>query len=133
LRVSDVSLNRSGEASYGPGKDRENPDVIMQERRCRRERSGRTRGSGKGKTGGRTPRLHRYQQFIKDKNSKRANRTSRVSAEGFPMLVNHPYLSLVVPPQERILLAVALLCIAAVLAYFLVKALLYSAEHEYGE
>jgi hypothetical protein len=49
------------------------------------------------------------------------------------MLVNHPYLSLVVPPQERILLAVALLCIAAVLAYFLVKALLYSAEHEYGE
>ena len=49
------------------------------------------------------------------------------------MLVNHAYLSLVIPPQERILLAVALLCIAAVLAYFLVKALLYSAEHEYGQ
>jgi hypothetical protein len=88
---------------------------------------------GKGKTGSRTLRVHRHQQFIKDKKSKRAHRISRVSAEGFPMLVNHPYLSLVVPPQERILLAVALLCIAAVLAYFLVKALLYSAEHEYGE
>jgi len=49
------------------------------------------------------------------------------------MLVNHPYLSLVVPPQDRILLAIALLCIAAGLAYFLVKALLYSAEHEYGQ
>ncbi|ABS56372.1 hypothetical protein Mboo_1857 [Methanoregula boonei 6A8] len=46
------------------------------------------------------------------------------------MLVNHAYLSLVVPPQDRVLLAVALLTIAIVLAYFLVKALLYSAEHE---
>jgi len=49
------------------------------------------------------------------------------------MLANHAYLSLVIPPQERILLAFALLCIAAVLAYFLVKALLYSAEHESGQ
>ncbi len=46
------------------------------------------------------------------------------------MLSNHAYLSLVIPPQDRILLAIALLCIAAVLSYFLVKALLYSAEHE---
>jgi hypothetical protein len=49
------------------------------------------------------------------------------------MLANHAYLSLVIPPQERIFLAVALLFIAAVLAYFLVKALLYSAEHEPGQ
>jgi hypothetical protein len=48
------------------------------------------------------------------------------------MLPNHTYLSLVVPPQDRILLAIALLCIAAVLAYFLVKALLFSAERESG-
>jgi hypothetical protein len=53
--------------------------------------------------------------------------------DDFPMLANHAYLSLVIPPQERILLAFALLCIAAVLAYFLVKALLYSAEHESGQ
>ncbi|MGD0535441.1 MAG: hypothetical protein ABR999_08385 [Methanoregula sp.] len=46
------------------------------------------------------------------------------------MLSNHAYLSLVIPSQDRILLAIALLCIAAVLSYFLVKALLYSAEHE---
>lgn len=49
------------------------------------------------------------------------------------MLINHAYLSLVVPPQERILLAVALITIAVVLAYFLVKALLYSTEQEYGQ
>jgi len=49
------------------------------------------------------------------------------------MLSNHAYLSLVIPPGDRILLAVALLCMAAVLAYFLVKALLYSAEHESGQ
>ncbi len=49
------------------------------------------------------------------------------------MLADHAYLSLVIPPQERILLAVALFCIAAVLGYFLVKALLYSAEHEPGQ
>ncbi|MGB8220543.1 MAG: hypothetical protein WCE46_09200 [Methanoregula sp.] len=46
------------------------------------------------------------------------------------MLPNHAYLSLVIPPQDRILLAIALLFIAAVLAYFLVKALLFSAERE---
>jgi len=49
------------------------------------------------------------------------------------MLPDHPYLSLVIPPQDRILLAVVLLCIAGAIAYFLVKALLYSAEHESGE
>ena len=48
------------------------------------------------------------------------------------MLANHAYLSLVIPPQERILLAITLLCIATVLAYFLVKALLFSAERESG-
>ncbi|MGA2161353.1 MAG: hypothetical protein ABSG28_04020 [Methanoregula sp.] len=48
------------------------------------------------------------------------------------MLANHAYLSLVIPPQDRILLAIALLFIAAVLAYFLVKTLLYSAERESG-
>jgi hypothetical protein len=46
------------------------------------------------------------------------------------MLPNHAYLSLVIPPQDRILLAIALVFIAAVLAYFLVKALLFSAERE---
>ena len=49
------------------------------------------------------------------------------------MLANHAYLSLVIPPQERIVLAFALLCSAAIIAYFLVKALLYSAEHESGQ
>jgi hypothetical protein len=44
------------------------------------------------------------------------------------MLSNHAYLSLVIPPRDRILIAIALIVIAAVLAYFLVKALLYSAE-----
>jgi hypothetical protein len=49
------------------------------------------------------------------------------------MLANHAYLSLVIPPQERILLAITLLCSAAIIAYFLVKALLYSAKHEAGQ
>ena len=48
------------------------------------------------------------------------------------MLPNHLYLSLVIPPQQRILLIVALLCISAIFAYFMVKALLYSAEQEYS-
>jgi hypothetical protein len=34
----------------------------------------------------------------------------------------------VIPPQDRIMIAIALIVIAAVLAYFLVKVLLYSAE-----
>jgi hypothetical protein len=45
------------------------------------------------------------------------------------MLSNHAYLSLVIPPQDRILIAIALIVIAVVISYFLVKALLYSAEH----
>jgi len=35
-------------------------------------------------------------------------------------------------PQNRILIAVGLVCIAGVLAYFLVKALLYSTEQDAG-
>lgn len=46
------------------------------------------------------------------------------------MLSDHAYLSLVIPPENRILIAAGLVCIAIVLAYFLVKALLYSAEHD---
>ena len=48
------------------------------------------------------------------------------------MLSDHAYLSLVIPPQNRIMIAVGLVCIAVVLAYFLVKALLYSAERDAG-
>ncbi|MFA5236980.1 MAG: hypothetical protein WC362_03900 [Methanoregula sp.] len=46
------------------------------------------------------------------------------------MLSDHAYLSLVIPPQNRIVIAVGLFCIAVLLAYFLVKAFLYSAERE---
>lgn len=48
------------------------------------------------------------------------------------MIPNHAYLSLVIPPQDRISIAVGLFCIAAALGYFLVKALLYSAEQDSG-
>jgi hypothetical protein len=71
------------------------------------------------------------QHFFKDRVSKKTTRENSTADER-PMLPNHAYLSLVIPPQDRILLAIALVCIAAVLAYFLVKALLYSAERDAG-
>jgi len=46
------------------------------------------------------------------------------------MLSNHAYLSLVIPPENRIMLALGLFCIAVVFAYFLVKAFLYTTEQE---
>jgi hypothetical protein len=73
--------------------------------------------------------LWNNQHFFKDRVNKKTTRENSTADER-PMLPNHAYLSLVIPPQDRILLAIALVFIAAVLAYFLVKALLFSAERE---
>lgn len=46
------------------------------------------------------------------------------------MLSDHIYLSLVIPPENRIFIALGLFCLAVVLAYLLVKIFLYSTEQE---
>ena len=61
-----------------------------------------------------------------------SDQSENITADDGLMLSDHAYLSLVIPPQNRIMIAVGLVCIAVVLAYFLVKALLYSAEHDAG-
>ncbi|MFA5331389.1 MAG: hypothetical protein WC342_03340 [Methanoregula sp.] len=48
------------------------------------------------------------------------------------MLPDHAYISLVIPPEDRLLLATGLVCIGVTIAYFMVKAILYTAERESG-
>lgn len=71
----------------------------------------------------------RGQQLYQDGHERIVQKADRVR---ITMIPNHAYLSLVIPPQDRIAIAVGLFCIAVVLGYFLVKALLYSAEQDSG-
>ncbi len=53
-----------------------------------------------------------------------------VMADDGQMFANHQYISLVIPPENRILIAIGLFCLAVVIAYVLVKVFLYTAEQE---